>query len=277
MLQLFQANAQVAQPMELTDLVSDKEGQFYVTWGYNRVYYNKSTVHFKGEHYDFTMYDVRAEDMPEEWNPRVHLNPEQFTVPQFNFRIGYYFNRNTAISGGWDHMKYHFIPYQMVEMSGYISDEHYALEQYTGNFDRDDVIYSPSFMDYHHSDGFNFIRFALEKRIPAWHSPRKRAVLSFNGALSAGIVMPWTDFTFFGVHYRNKPHVAGYGFSGSLAMRLEFFKYLFFQLNAQSGWTNLTDIMLQDHLSSRAQQKIVFFERSFSLGGYIPIFKKHKS
>ena len=161
MLQLIHVQGQVIEPLNLSDLVSDKKGQFYVTWGYNRAFYNKSTVHFKGENYDFTLHNVRAEDMPEEWDPKVYLNPGQFTVPQFNFRIGYYFNRNTAISGGWDHMKYHITQYQMVKMSGYISDEHYGLEEYTGNFDNTNVLYTPSFMDYHHSDGFNFVRLSL--------------------------------------------------------------------------------------------------------------------
>jgi len=256
--------------------MSNREGQFFITWGYNRAYYNKSTIHFQGEHYDFTLHNARAEDIPESWDPGVYLNPLQFTVPQFNFRVGYYFNENTAISGGWDHMKYHLVPHQLVSISGDIDDEYYFNPEYTGHFDHENIWYTPQFMDYHHSDGFNFIRIALERRVALWSSHNQKFMLSYNGTVSAGVMMPWTDFTFFGVNHRNKPHVAGYGFSGCSAVRFEFLEYLFLQLNMQLGWCDLRDIMLEDHLSSRAQQKITFFERDFSIGGYIPIFTKRK-
>jgi hypothetical protein len=265
------SSAQEAAVVLPEDKMTDRKGQVYITWGYNRAYYDKSTVHFKGENYDFTLHDARAEDMPESWDPDVYLNPTQFTVPQFNFRMGYYFNKNTAISGGWDHMKYHLIPYQMVDMSGTISDEHYSIEEYTGTFDHTSILYTPQFMDYHHSDGFNFIRVALERRVPFWEAQNKKMMLTFSGCVSAGVMMPWTDFTFFGVNNPNKPHISGYGFSTSAAIRYEFFRYFFLQVNAQFGWSNLTDILLEDPLDSRAEQKIVFFERSFALGGYIPI------
>lgn len=251
--------------------INPGHGKLFLTWGYNRAYYNRSDVHFKGEHFDFTIHDARAEDMPEKFKPEVYFNPTQFTVPQFNFRVGYYFLKNTAVSLGWDHMKYHLIPTQSVIVSGYIDEDVYPLQEFTGQFDHDRILYNPAFMDYHHSDGFNFIRLALEQRAPLFSSQNKKHVLAFNGSFSIGAVMPWTDFTFFGVHHRNKPHFAGYGLSLHAGLRYEFFKHFFLQVTAQSGWTNLTDIMLEDDLPSRASQKIVFLERAWALGAYIPI------
>jgi hypothetical protein len=254
-----------------------RKGSLYLTWGYNRAYYNKSDVHFRGENFDFTLHDARAEDMPEKFRSDVYFNPTQFTVPQFNFRLGYYFSANTAISLGWDHMKYHLIPTQLVKISGFIDEGVYPLEEYTGRFDRTSILYSPSFMDYHHSDGFNFIRLAIDQRLPLWFSANGKHAFSFMGSASVGAVMPWTDFTFFGQHHRNKPHLAGYGLSIHAGMRFEFFRHFFIQITAQSGWTNLTDIMLEDDLPSRAEQKIVFFERAWALGAYIPIKKSAKA
>jgi len=251
--------------------VHSVRGKIFVTWGYNRAYYNRSDIHFKGEHYDFTLHDARAEDMPEKFNPKVYLNPTQFTVPQFNFRAGYYFKSNTAISLGWDHMKYHLVPTQQVKISGFIDEDFYPLYEFNGQFYEESILYGPSFMDYHHSDGFNFIRLAIEQRVPFMASNNGRHVLAFNGSFSAGAVMPWTDFTFFGVHHRNKPHFAGYGISIHAGLRYEFFKHFFLQFTAQSGWSNLNDILLEDHLSSRASQKIVFLERAWAFGAYIPI------
>lgn len=269
------ARAQETEPVSGSDWPQWRS--FYVTWGYNRAYYNKSDIHFKGEGYDFTLYDVRAEDMPEEFSPDVYFNPTQFTVPQFNFRAGYYFKKNTAISLGWDHMKYHIIPTQLVKMNGFIDEGKSNLSAYTGQFNNEYILYTSSFMDYHHSDGFNFIRIALDRRAEVLSLGKKnRHAIAFNGSVSVGAMMPWTDFTFFGVNHRNKPHFAGYGFSLHAGLRYEFLRYFFFQVAAQAGWSHLPDIMLEDHLPSRANQKIVFFERTWALGAYIPLKKKKK-
>jgi len=254
--------------------VLNRVNQFYVTWGYNRAYYNRSDIHFKGEGFDFVLKDARAEDMPESFRTDVYFNPTQFTVPQFNFRLGYYFKNNTAVSLGWDHMKYHLVPTQMVKIDGFIDPEKFDLPEYTGVFNNEMILYKGSFMDYHHSDGFNFIRLAIEKRMPFWNSYSQRQIIAMNGSVSVGAIMPWTDFTFFGEHYRNKPHFAGYGASLCIAFRYEFLKYFFLQIGAQAGWSNLKDILLQDHLDSRASQKITFVERSWALGGYFPIKKR---
>lgn len=252
-----------------------KQNALFFTWGYNRAYYNKSDIHFKGDGYDFTLHNVRADDMPEKFDPAVYFNPTQLTVPQFNFRLGYYFKKNLAISIGWDHMKYRLTSTQLVEIDGYIDEEKYVNEEYTGTFAHNYILYTPRFMDYHHSDGFNFIRVALEKRMPFYTSKNTKFSAAFNGAFSLGAVMPWTDFTFFGTRHRNKPHFAGYGASVHTGVRFEILKHLFIQVNAQVGWTNLTDIMLEDHLPSRASQKISFIERSWALGCYIP-WRKNK-
>ncbi len=256
---------------------SSKKGQLFVTWGYNRAYYNQSDIHFQGDGYDFTLYDVEAVDMPEKFSTRVYFNPNQFTVPQFNFRAGYYFKSNTAISLGWDHMKYHIVPTQMVFIDGEIDPAKYNAPEFTGEYNYSPFLYQPNFMDFHHSDGFNFIRVALEQRVPVWQSQNGKFALAMNGSVSIGTLMPWTDFTFFGEHHRNKPHFAGYGASLHAGFRLEFWKYFFLQGAAQAGWSHLPDIMLEDHLPSRAEQKITFFERSWALGGYIPIIRKAQS
>ena len=256
--------------------MNHKQHQLFVTWGYNRAYYNESDIHFKGEGFDFTLKNARAEDMPEEFSPEVYFNPGQFTVPQFNFRAGYYFGKNTAISMGWDHMKYHLIGTQLLKIDGHIDEEKYFNPVYTGNFNDEYILYNSSFMNYHHSDGFNFIRVALEQRIPFWQSANKNHVLAMNASASIGAFLPWTDFTFFGTQHRNKPHLAGYGASVHAGFRYEFFQYFFLQGTAQFGWSNLVDIMLEDHLPSRAEQKITFIERAWAIGGYIPLQRKRE-
>jgi len=268
------AHCQSDVPSEFSKL--GRKGQLSVYWGYNRAYYNKSDIHFKGANYDFTLHQARGEDMPEKFDPEVYFNLTQLTIPQFNFRVGYFVGENTSISIGWDHMKYRLITTQLLKISGTISDEVYDMEGYTGTFDHDYILYKPGFVDFHHSDGFNFIRVALEQRVPIISDRKGNHLVAFFGGVSLGVLMPWTDFTFFGEHFRNKPHFAGYGASINAGFRYEFFKWFFLQANAQAGRANMPDIVLENELASRASQKISFFERSWALGGYIPLGSRKK-
>lgn len=248
------------------------KGDVYVTWGYNRSSYNPSDIHFKGEGFDFTIYKAYARDMPEPFDPSVYFNIKKLTIPQFNFRAGFYLSHRSAISLGWDHMKYRLIDWQRVEIDGYIDPETHP--EFGGNFRNAYTLLDPSFLRLEHSDGLNFIRLAYEYQLPVWHSKSGKQGLKILGAVSAGLALPWTDFTFMNKRYRNFPHIAGYGFSGLMAARFEFLEHLFLQFQMQHGWLNMPDIVLQDHASSRASQQIVYQERSWSLGGYIPIFRK---
>ncbi|NNE56370.1 MAG: hypothetical protein HKN32_10135 [Flavobacteriales bacterium] len=242
--------------------------KLYITWGYNRAYYNPSDIHFQGEGFNFTLYDVHATDIPEPFDAKVYLNPLKLTIPQFNFRLGYYINDKVAISAGWDHMKYKLFTNQVVKIEGYISPE--ASEVYGQEYPYQNIQLKPGLIQYEHSDGFNFVRLGLERYEPIWKSKKYNIEGVLFAGASAGLMFPWTDFRFDGVRYRNWIHLSGYGFSGLLGARLEMGEHFFLQARAQFGFSQLTDVLLQDDAKSRAQQKIVFFERAWSLGGYIP-------
>lgn len=248
---------------------TDKHRSFYFYWGYNRAYYNRSDVHFKGDGYDFTLERAWAHDMPEKFDPAVYFNPTQLTVPQFNFRAGYYLRPDLSISLGWDHMKYHLVPTQYIRINGTIDPTKYPLENHSSEFNHEYFLYTPAFMNYHHSDGFNFVRAGLEKRLPFWRSRNRKFTGVLYGGPSFGFMLPWTDFTFYGKHYENKPHIAGIGMSLNCGGRFEMGKHFFVQVNAQCGWTSMNDIILQWPDDARASQRIVFLERSWALGTYI--------
>lgn len=251
---------------------SPAPGDVFITWGYNRASYNPSDIHFKGDDFDFTMYDVYARDMPEPFDSKVYFGITQLTIPQFNFRAGLFITDRSSVSIGWDHMKYRLIDWQRIVIDGYIDPDHYP--DYGGNFREAFTLLDPAFMKMEHSDGLNYIRIAYEYRLPVWHSNNGKTGFSLVGSACTGLAMPWTDWTFNGERYRNKPHIAGFGFSGVMAARFEFLNYLFVQFQMQHGWLNMPDIMIQDDASSTASQQIVFQERSWSLGGYIPLFRK---
>ena len=248
---------------------------FYVTWGYNRSFYRPSDIHFKGEDFDFTLYDVEADDDPEEFDAKVYLNPLKFTIPQFNFRLGYYIKENLSISMGWDHMKYIITVPQTVDIDGYIDPS--LSDEYGGEYFNEPLALRQNFVRYEHSDGLNYVRFGIEKHAPFIGKRSNKFKIDVLMSASAGYMLPWTDFRFLDVRYRNKPHLSGWAVSGMIAPRLRWKNTFFVQWQAQYGYIRMGDILLQDHLESRASQSIWFNETSISLGANLPIYWRRNS
>ena len=255
--------------------VSERKGQNYFYWGYNRASYLRSYIHFKGDGYDFELKEASATDMPAKFDPNVYLNIKYFSVPQFNVRFGRFLTDQFSVSVGWDHMKYRLTPTQTCILNGYIDTTKYAGQQYTGNFNNQQILYTTSFMDFHHSNGFNFIRAAAEYRAPVWTDKTNKNGLYMWCSGNLGFFLPWTEFTFYGERHLNWLHVAGWGWSASSGLRMEMGKHFFAQVGAQFGRSYLGNIMLEDgDKNARAQQSITFMERSWSIGTYFGGGKK---
>lgn len=273
---IAQATSEQATLLPVPHFKDSRKGQAYFFWGYNRANYGTSDIHLKGDGYDFTLHDVRAHDLPEEWDAKVYLNPTQLTIPQFNFRIGYFITDKISISGGWDHMKYRIDEFQQVKVTGEISAE--RSPDYAGIYTGQRISLDPrEFVTIEHTDGFNFVRLGISRREVLYTSKNMKHHLAFYGGLNVGVMMPWTDFTLFGERNRNFVHLAGYGVSASTGVRFEFFKYGFIQYSTQLGWTHMTDIILEGRTDARGEQKITFIERSIVAGAYIPIGGKRST
>ena len=77
------------QQVNPTKYTAHNKGKMYIFWGGNRESYSSSDIHFKGDDYDFTLYDVEAVDRPVGWHIN-YINPTMMTIPQTNFRLGYF-------------------------------------------------------------------------------------------------------------------------------------------------------------------------------------------
>ncbi len=103
------------------EYTAHNKGKFYFYWGGNRDYFTKSDIRFQGDNYDFTLYDVEAQDKPKGWHID-YINPARMTIPQTNLRVGYFLTDNYNISLGVDHMKYVMNQDQAVRYSGNYPD-----------------------------------------------------------------------------------------------------------------------------------------------------------
>ncbi|MDQ7015167.1 MAG: hypothetical protein Q9N68_02200 [Gammaproteobacteria bacterium] len=236
-------------------LSADHSQRWFVMWGYNRAIYQNSDIHFKGDDYDFTLLDVKADDVPStfQWN---YIFPD-ITIPQNNAKIGYYLDKTHRVSFAVDHMKYRVRPNQSVKMTG--------LDHFSNSGDGGSVseqVLSKDYLKYEHTDGLNYINFGLDSLTPFW-SNSAWALSTFYG-LDVGLVLPRSNVTLGNNARYDEFHLAGYGASVSVGMVLDFGADWFVQLAAKQGVLLLPDVRTTKDSSDSAAQNIEFVQMYLS-------------
>lgn len=241
------------------------KGKWFVNWGGNRASYTKSDITFTGDDYHFTLYDVKAHDKPK----GVHIdyiNPGRMTIPQTNFRFGYYFSDRYSVSLGVDHMKYVMTQNQTVNMSGTIGGH----SPFNGTYQNEPTVMTEDFLKFEHTDGLNYINSELTRmddisRFFGWNIDK----IQLNTVLGAGIgvLFPKTNTTLMGERRHDDFHVSGYGTDMKVGLNLTFFKHFFIQTELKGGYINMPDIRTTHNTDDRAKQHFAFLQGNVVLGG----------
>jgi hypothetical protein len=265
---------------------SNNKGKFYFFWGGNRESYSKSDIHFTGKNYDFTVYDAVADDKPKGWHVD-YIKPGSMTIPQTNFRMGYFINDHYNISLGLDHMKYVFRQNQVANVSGYINlpttdsgstyNGNYSnapinfFNNYTGN---DDSI-PPPFLTFEHTDGLNYINTEfsrvddISKIFKIGNTDKFQ--LNITEGIGFGVLYPKTNSRVLGKERYDDFHMSGYGVSAKIGLNLTFFKYFFIQTELKGGFIDMNDIKTTKENSDKATQHFFFLQRIIAFGGIFKI------
>ena len=246
------------------------KGKIYIFWGGNRDSYTKSDIRFKGATYDFTLYDVAAVDKPKGWHVD-YLNPARMTIPQTNFRVGYFINDHYNISIGVDHMKYVMVQNQSVQITGNYPAIFDATVITNGNVDLSDT----SFLTFEHTDGLNYINSEISRvddisKIFKIKDTDKFQISLTEGA-GGGILYPKTNVMLMGKPRHDDFNVAGYGVSAKVGLNLTFFKYFFIQAELKGGYINMPNIKTTFDNADSASQHFMFFQRIIAFGGIFKI------
>lgn len=241
-------------------------GTFYFAWGYNKDYYSKSDIHFSNsgsDNYDFTLYDLKAKDRT---GFRDILRTD-LTIPQYVYRIGYYFNnkQNIGIEINFDHSKYVMINNQTAHLTGQIRGTHY---------DKDTLV-SPSFLKFEHTNGANFLMFNAIKRQTLLKTKNKKHWLSAVVKAGPGIVIPKTDVSLFGVRLDNRFHIAGCIVGADIGIRYDFFNYWFFESSVKGSFANYTNVLTVG--TGKANHSFYTLQAIASLGFSLPVKHKKKA
>lgn len=239
--------------------------RFFFTWGYNRTAYTRSSIHFEGSGYHFQLHHLIARDRPSTLRSGEYTHLSKFTIPQYNFAIGYHISRRWAVMARMDHMKYVVVNGQKAHMTGRVDST--ASPEYAGEWQGETVTVSDDLLTFEHTDGLNYLsvstRYSL---IPdAFWDNKKVHFKPFVGMM-AGVVIPKTDVRVFNYGLDNKFHLAGGGLAVEAGAKLTFFRRLFLMGDLRGGFLTLPNVLIHNKAPDRARHHFAFGEATLSLG-----------
>lgn len=289
----FSINTFAQEQIAVERYTAHNKGKFFVSWGGNRDSYTKSDVNFRGKDYNFTVADMKAHDKPKGYHID-YVNPANMTIPQTNFRMGYFINDHYSVSIGWDHMKYVMTQNQTANVTGYINlPADQAGSIYNGVYNNTPVDMSQggaieggydkgvtnpngtAFLMYEHTDGLNYINTEVSRHddISKWFGlPNTDKVqINLTEGLGAGLLYPKTNTTLLGMERHDDFHISGYGLSAKAGINFTFFKYFYLQGELKGGYINMQDIRTTTSNEDKASQNFFFFQRIIAVGGIFRI------
>lgn len=253
-----------------TKYTSSNKGKFYISWGGNREAYSRSDINFKGENYNFTINNASAVDKPKGWHID-YINPSRITIPQTNFKLGYFINDHYSIALGIDHMKYVLNVDDFKSISGTVNlPEQEPGSMFNGNYDGSDYFMSRYFLQFEHTNGLNYayLEFARHDDISSFiHLPNTdKFQINITEGLGAGALYPKTNTTLLLKERYDEFHLSGYGIHFNAGLNFTFFKHFFIQGDLRAGYINMPDIRTTSNTNESASQHFWFLERVISFG-----------
>jgi len=241
------------------------KGKVFVSWGWNQSKYSHSDIHFKGNDYNFTLKDVVAKDRQTAFTLR-YLNPSKITIPQYNFRIGYYITPKYSISFGFDHMKYVMQQDQTVKIKGNIAG---SGTDFDGSYNGEPIKLTDNFLKFEHTNGLNYLNLEL-RRMDNLFDQRtlkvKNIDINLIEGVGAGLLYPKSDVTLLNYDRNDQWHVAGYGIDLLTGLNITFFKHFFIQGELKGGYINMPDILTTNFKDDRASQHFFFAQGNVNFG-----------
>ena len=245
------------------DTHQGRKGQFYVYWGWNGSAYSKSNIRFDGTDYNFELYKVKASDRQSKFDFNTYFNPAKFTIPQYNFRLGFYFKNNYSISIGTDHMKYIVNQNQEVPISGFISG---TSTTYDGAYNDDNrITITEDFLQFEHTDGLNYANIDV-RRIDEILAISKKIKVNLTEGLGVGLLIPRTNTTLLNKERYDEFHLSGYGANLVLGINITFFDLIFIQSEFKGGYINMPSIRTTQYKADHAKQSFFFTQQNILFG-----------
>ncbi|PZP42085.1 MAG: hypothetical protein DI598_17350 [Pseudopedobacter saltans] len=238
-----------------------KKGEWYFSWGYNKEWYTGSNLHIKQPSLgnDYTIVGLRAHDHPG-WDDG--LFQKDLTIPQYNYRIGYFFKDNWAFEISFDHTKYVASTNQLLHIKG--SRNGQQVDEFISN--RPDAN-GERFLQYQLNNGANFLMFNLvhRKHLTNFNKKWFDASLLLKGGL--GVMIPHVDAKIDGRQNNPDFQFGGFGADLEAALRTTFFRSVYLE------FANKVNGLAYSHLhiaEGSAKQTFGAYQMVLSIGATIP-------
>jgi hypothetical protein len=244
------------------------KGRLYAYWGWNGAWYSKSNITFSGSGYDFTLSKVGAKDRPSPFDFNTYFNPSNITIPQYNFRLGYFISDHYNVSFGIDHMKYVVQDMQAVIINGSISG---TGTEYDGEYDDGEVIIKSGFLEFEHTDGLNYGNLGIRRFDQIFNY--NKVQIGFTEGIELGLVIPKTNTLLINNERYDEFHLAGWGMNAIVGVNIELFKYFFIQPEFKGGFISMPDIRTTSSELDKAKQNFWFTQFNVVFGFSLNLIK----
>ena len=272
----FSLNTFAQEEINTQKYTAHNKGKFFVSWGGNRESYTKSDVTFTGKDYNFTIDNMAARDKPKGWHID-YINPVRMTIPQTNFRLGYFVNDHYSVTIGVDHMKYVMTQNQIANVTGAINlPVGDAGAIHNRIYNNTPVNFTDeTFLTYEHTDGLNYVNTEISRHddISSLFKIRNTDKIQVNltEGFGVGVLYPKTNTTLLGKNRHDDFHVSGFGTSVKAGLNITFFKHFYIQGELKGGYINMQDIRTTQSNDDKASQDFFFFQRIIAFGGIFRI------
>lgn len=256
------ANLQAQEKKKKSYLGIVGNGSLYFSWGYNTEWYTKSNVHVSQPSLgnDYQLKGVSAHDRRGWDDDFFHT---ALTVPQYNYRLGYFFNekQDFAFEINFDHTKYIITDGQAAHLKGTLNGEEVDKHiDYTGN----------NGFYYFLNNGANFLLFNLVKRFQVYHTRDKYFKVDLLTKAGIGPVIPHVENAFFGKANDPDFQLGGWNVGVETALRVTAMKYVYLEFAQKVDYARYSNLAVYE---GRAHQAFGCYELILSLGFNIPTGK----
>lgn len=194
-------------------------GRFYGSWGYNHEWYTHSniTIDQPGMGNHLTFENLLAHDRIG-WNNLFHV---QLSIPQYNYRIGYFFDKKQlwALEINFDHTKYVVWQGSMGIING----------TYHNHFVDSALMINNKSIYWQLNNGANWFLVNLVRKVPICHTKDNKIDIYalFKGGFGPNV--PHVDDVIFGE--QNHPHfqIGGVNTGAEALVRITFFGYAYLE------------------------------------------------
>lgn len=241
----------------------ERKGEFYISWGYNKEWYTNSNVRVNqpslGNNY--TLKNVTAHDNVG-WDKDLLKKP--ITIPQYNYRIGYFFNKkkNLAFEINFDHTKHILTDGQTARLVGTLGGR---------NVDTSVLFARTNGFYYYLNNGANFLLFNIVKRWNWAESKNEKVKLDFLGKAGIGPVIPHVENALFGQKNNDGFQLGGWNIGTEGAVRATFYKHVYLEFAQKLDYARYSGLKVYE---GTAKEAFLSYQLILSLGYTFPAGKR---